>query len=824
MVSTSMRFLGYSLPLVSVLLFNLKTANASSSLPKAAASNVPWDDLANVLSSRDLLTTAETEVWKEECWDVFVNENATENPGFQLSNYQLLYQESGLCMDHAACAYQHCLAPPNFDKLYAGHPNFLVPGLDQVVEERLNLPAYVLQPATASDIVHAVQFCKTHDIGVTVKTSGHSYYGASTGRGTLLIKMSPNYPIYSQELLVTECHRDMLNMNDTATEMACGVAKARGKNAFLRVGGGELFDHAYRSVSFEWNRSPNTTQQYHLVGGAAGTVSAAGGWLNSGGLSGTTGMRLFGLGVDQVLHIEMVLPSGTHVRFGPSAWENVEGFVIPKTTAVTGYCNANALDTEEANWDWQPCSEEEDINFDDLWFAVRGGGGGTFGITTSVYYQLHEYPGTFEVLALGAAATGILPGEEPWNTWTPEQSIAIFSLYIQFLLQFLYQPLTLNTTDAISNGCHSATTVTLNPVAGGRMYCYNGSGAAIVESWGVYISSTDHVTALSTAGFDGETIAAMPGLFSVALEVPTFADFRVSDGSIPNVPQGRIDDNPKSGVIPTFPGFPGYTDTFGVHIPLVHLADPDDLALVLEVLVEYSLTNAANPAATVFYSLGGVIAAATDQTDSVNPTRRTAGMFLPVLQDDFKSRLYDIFWDAQDGSPVTGDDFPGTSCHNHALIYENGPLKTDWTEACPQGLPQEEREELCISPQEAVWGTNNLERLETIKSVVDPNALFICAGGVGFDGATSTLEVIGDGPMDGDGGEDILVEESDGGEVDVEEPEDGEDVVEESEDEMQAVEKNTEDNAEKDGVTSRAHSLRTFLGFYFSILVLALCP
>lgn len=67
-----------------------------------------------------------------------------------------------------------------------------------------------------------------------------------------------------------------------------------------------------RAVSFDWNN--NNEKKYNLVTGGSGTVSAAGGWLASGGLSGNNGMRMYGLGVDQVLHVEMVLPSGTHVR------------------------------------------------------------------------------------------------------------------------------------------------------------------------------------------------------------------------------------------------------------------------------------------------------------------------------------------------------------------------------------------------------------------------------------------------------------------------------------------------------------------------------
>jgi hypothetical protein len=81
------------------------------------------------------------------------------------------------------------------------------------------------------------------------------------------------------------------------------------------------------------------------------------------------------------------------------------------------------------------------------------------------------------------------------------------------------------------------------------------------------------------------------------------------------------------------------------------------------------------------------------------------------------------------------DDFPGSSCHNHAHLFEMGPLKTDCGTPCPLDLPQYQRDELCLSQQVAAWGTANLRRLEAIKQIVDPDELFICRSGVGYSSA-----------------------------------------------------------------------------------------
>jgi hypothetical protein len=53
-------------------------------------------------------------------------------------------------------------------------------------------------------------------------------------------------------------------------------------------------------------------RQYEVIGGGAGTVSAAGGWLQGGGIS--TGLeRLWGFGVDQV-RVDWPLPEGRRTR------------------------------------------------------------------------------------------------------------------------------------------------------------------------------------------------------------------------------------------------------------------------------------------------------------------------------------------------------------------------------------------------------------------------------------------------------------------------------------------------------------------------------
>ncbi len=83
---------------------------------------------------------------------------------------------------------------------------------------------------------------------------------------------------------------------------------------------------------------------YHFVSAGSSTVSASGGWIQGGGLSYTS--RKYGLGVDNVIDFRVVLPSGNVV--------------------IADHCTNS-----------------------DLFWALRGGGGGTFGVVTHIHYKLH---------------------------------------------------------------------------------------------------------------------------------------------------------------------------------------------------------------------------------------------------------------------------------------------------------------------------------------------------------------------------------------------------------------------------------------------------
>lgn len=184
---------------------------------------------------------------------------------------------------------------------------------------------------------------------------------------------------------------------------------------------------------------------------------------------------MFGHGVDQVLQIEMVLPSSHHVKFGPTKWESVEGLQVPKTLSVSGLCRTNLEETDESKWVWEDCPEA--IPFDDLWFAVRGGGGGTYGIILSMYLQLHDYPGKIY--------TVVTPGSLKFcnEGLTDDQVGSLTEEYYKYFTKFLFDPASLGIDEHDSAGCGT-------PAVGFGCFCLGESSTkALIDGWEDYVAS-----------------------------------------------------------------------------------------------------------------------------------------------------------------------------------------------------------------------------------------------------------------------------------------------------------------------------------------------
>ncbi|KAL9080968.1 MAG: hypothetical protein Q9157_000378 [Trypethelium eluteriae] len=131
--------------------------------------------------------------------------------------------------------------------------------------------------------------------------------------------------------LWTHTYQPAISLKTDFTPEGCSASAGNG----VTIGAGQGFDGVYAFAE-----ANNIT----VVGGSDRTVGAAGGWLNGGGHGALS--NTLGLGVDNALQIKAVLPNGTYVT-------------------------ANRCQNT------------------DLFFALRGGGGSTFGVNMEVTYQAH---------------------------------------------------------------------------------------------------------------------------------------------------------------------------------------------------------------------------------------------------------------------------------------------------------------------------------------------------------------------------------------------------------------------------------------------------
>jgi hypothetical protein len=180
---------------------------------------------------------------------------------------------------------------------------------------------YAVRATSSSDVSKAVKFARDWNIRVAVKNTGHDFLGRNLGFGSL--------SIWTRHIKGIQWLPEWEAENRTAGEPPY---------AAVRYGAGEN----WATVNHEVRK-----RGYAVVSGSEGTVGAAGGWLQGGGHGWFSNQ--YGLGVENVLQFEAVLPTGEMIV---------------------------------ANGRWFP----------DLFWALRGGGGSTFAIVTAVVYKAYPKP------------------------------------------------------------------------------------------------------------------------------------------------------------------------------------------------------------------------------------------------------------------------------------------------------------------------------------------------------------------------------------------------------------------------------------------------
>jgi len=138
-----------------------------------------------------------------------------------------------------------------------------------------------------------------------------------------------------------------------------------------------------------------------------------------------------------------------------------------------------------------------------------------------------------------------------------------------------------------------------------------------------------------------------------------------------------------------------------------------------EKFVEFWMENPSS----AYFAFGGNVEFTHDQMNSLSTAHRTAGAMIAYLAVIFRPVWVDELYDFSDI-----DNLPPHIGSNHLGPNTYGPfIPLNRTVSCPIWmLTNTEAETMCISPQEAVYGTKTLKRLEVIKKKVDPNQIFDC--------------------------------------------------------------------------------------------------
>jgi len=205
-----------------------------------------------------------------------------------------------------------------------------------------NLPLYSVIATTLDHVQKTVEFASRFGIPLSIKSTGASYSVANQYNDNLLLSMS-SFPK----------HSGGIDADAMSTITGGGVIEnyvdpcGNEHGPAIEIGGGETFGDVFGSlVAYNNNRGEGETK-YMLSSGAAVTVGASGGWLMGGGLGPFD--RSMGLGIDNVIAFKVV-------------------------TAQDGVAKVV-----------HECDEETS----DLFWALRGGGGGNFGVIVSQISKLH---------------------------------------------------------------------------------------------------------------------------------------------------------------------------------------------------------------------------------------------------------------------------------------------------------------------------------------------------------------------------------------------------------------------------------------------------
>lgn len=195
---------------------------------------------------------------------------------------------------------------------------------------------YAVNATDASDVQRTIDFVTKNNIRLTVRNTGHDYYGKATGAGAVAI--------WTRHL------RDIQVQDYQSTAYTGKV---------LRVGAGVEVIEAYQAAH---------DQGLVVVGGNCPSVGIAGGYSMGGG-HGPLATK-WGLAADQILEWEVVTGTGRHLTVTPSNnpdlyWAMTGGGGSTYAVALSAVIKAHPdMETTASSLTFQSAGTSEDTYWD----------------------------------------------------------------------------------------------------------------------------------------------------------------------------------------------------------------------------------------------------------------------------------------------------------------------------------------------------------------------------------------------------------------------------------------------------------------------------
>ena len=210
-------------------------------------------------------------------------------------------------------------------------------------------PAYAVVASTAAHIQEAVRFADKHKLRLSIKNTGHDWCVVKCLLKLIIVAKSAKADTFQLAQNVTcQLVFGRYGRNTAAVSLQVWTHHMKTvKFADVTVCGKRFPQSVQVGAGVQWvDVVPGLIERgLYTTYGTSMSVGAAGGFMQGGGFPAITGE--FGTAADNIIRLEVVTADGALV-------------------------------------DATPCSHP------DLFWALRGGGGGTFGVVTRAWYQTHD--------------------------------------------------------------------------------------------------------------------------------------------------------------------------------------------------------------------------------------------------------------------------------------------------------------------------------------------------------------------------------------------------------------------------------------------------